>query len=142
MTMHWLWDLDQNVFARYGEGSAYSGRAFFRLASLALFAILICGAPTHAQISASIEGLVNDSSGAPVPLSRVNARNIETGVTRTTTTDAAGRYLLLSLPVGEYELSATKSGFQQALRSGIQLAIGQEASVDLTLQVSAAKAEV
>ena len=142
MTMYWLWILDQNVFARYGRGSAFSSSAFFRLTSLALFAVLVCGLGTHAQTAASIEGSVIDSSGAPVASSRVNAKNIETGVTRTTTTDDAGRYLLLSLPVGEYELRVTKPGFQQAIRSGIQLAVGQEASVDLTLQISAAKAEV
>src|SRR5215831_16031126 len=142
MTLHWLWVLDQNVFGRYGGSSAYSDKSFFRLASITLFAMLVCGPRTHAQISASIEGSVIDSSGAPVASSRVNAKNIETGVTRTTTTDDAGRFLLLSLPVGEYELSATKPGFQRAIRSGIQLAVGQEASVNLTLEISAAKMEV
>jgi hypothetical protein len=142
MIVHWLSVLDQNVFARYGRGSPYSSRAFFRLASLALFVMLVCGPGTHAQISASIEGLVIDSSGAPVASSRVNARNIDTGVTRTTTTDDRGRYLLLSLPVGEYEVMVSKPGFRQAIRSGIHLAVGQEASVDLTLQISAATDEV
>jgi len=104
--------------------------------------MLVCGPRSHAQISASVEGSVIDSSGAPVASSRVNAKNIETGVTRTTTTDDRGRYLLLSLPVGEYELSASKPGFQRAIRSGIQLAVGQEASVNLTLEISAAKMEV
>ena len=142
MIKHWLRVLDQNVFARYGRGSPDSSRAFSRLTPLALFAMLVCGPRTHAQVSASIEGLVIDSSRSPVASSRVNARNIETGVTRTTTTDDTGRYLLLSLPVGEYELRVSKPGFRQAIRSGIQLAVGQEASVDLTLQISAATAEV
>ena len=142
MIKHWLRVLDQNVFARYGRGSPDSSRAFSRLTPLAVFAMLVCGPRTHAQVSASIEGLVIDSSRSPVASSRVNARNIETGVTRTTTTDDAGRYLLLSLPVGEYELRVSKPGFRQAIRSGIQLAVGQEASVDLTLQISAATAEV
>src|SRR6516164_5227703 len=142
MIKHWLRVLDQNVFAECGRGSAYSSRAFSRLTPLALFAMLVCGPGTDAQISASIEGLVIDSSRSPVASSRVNARSIETGVTRTTTTDDAGRYLLPSLPVGEYELTVSKPGFRQAIRSGIQLAVGQEARVDLTLQISAATAEV
>ena len=42
----------------------------------------------------------------------------------------------------QYEVSVSKSGFQEAIRSGIRLVVGQEAIVDLTLQVSAVTAEV
>ena len=77
-----------------------------------------------------------------MPSSTVDANNTETGTTRSTSTDDAGRYLVLALPVGEYEVRVTKAGFQQAIRSGIRLVVGQEASVDLTLQVSTVKAEV
>ena len=72
----------------------------------------------------------------------VNTKNLETGATRTASTDEGGRYLVLSLPVGEYEVRVTKPGFQDAIRSGIRLVVGQEASVDLILQVSAVRAEV
>src|SRR5262249_22130164 len=85
---------------------------------------------------------VTDASGAPVPSSVVNTKNLETGATRSATTDDAGRYLILSLPVGEYEVTAAKPGFQQAIRSGIRLVVAQEATVDLALQVSAVQSEV
>src|SRR5215467_16388645 len=103
------------------------------LTSLAILTALACPQHGEAQVSARIKGTVTDSSGAPVADSTVNAKNIETGATRSTTTDEAGRYLILSLPVGEYELKASKSGFQDATRTGIRLVVGQEASVDLTL---------
>src|SRR5215467_7021940 len=112
------------------------------LTSLSIFTALACPQCGETQVSARIKGAVTDSSGAPVATSTVNAKNIETGATRSTTTDEAGRYLILSLPVGEYELKASKSGFQDALRTGIRLVVGQEASVDLTLQVSGVTAEV
>jgi hypothetical protein len=96
----------------------------------------------HAQVSASITGIVTDPSGAPVPLATVKAKNLETGAVRNSITADSGRYLVLSLPVGEYEVLASKSGFQDALRSGIRLVVGQEASVDLKLQVTAVTAEV
>jgi hypothetical protein len=70
-----------------------------------------------------------------VPSAVVRVKNLETGATRNSATDDAGRYLVLSLPVGEYELRATKPGFQDAIRSGIHLVVGQEASIDLRLQV-------
>jgi len=50
-------------------------------------------------------------------------------------TDDAGRYQVVSLPVGQYEVKVTKSGFQEEIRSGIHLVVGQEASVDIRLHV-------
>ncbi|HEY6267347.1 MAG TPA: carboxypeptidase-like regulatory domain-containing protein [Candidatus Acidoferrum sp.] len=86
-------------------------------------------------MSASVKGTVTDPSNAPVPSAAVKTRNIETGAIRNSITDDAGRYLVLSLPVGEYEIRITKTGFQDAIRSGIQLVVGEEANVDLRLQV-------
>ncbi|HEX4543312.1 MAG TPA: carboxypeptidase-like regulatory domain-containing protein [Candidatus Acidoferrum sp.] len=93
-------------------------------------------------MSASITGIVSDSSGAPVPSAAIKAKNLETGAVRSSTTDDSGRYLALSLPVGEYEVSAAKAGFQDAVRSGIHLVVGQEATVDLHLQVGTVSAQV
>jgi hypothetical protein len=89
----------------------------------------------HAQISASIKGIVTDASGAAVSGAAVTAKNTETGAIRSSVTDDSGRYLVLALTVGEYELRVAKAGFQDAIRSGIRLVVGQEASVDLQLQV-------
>jgi Carboxypeptidase regulatory-like domain len=86
--------------------------------------------------------MVADPSGAPVPSATVTASNTETGALRTATTDDAGRYQIVWLAVGEYEVTIAKPGFQEAVRSGIRLVVGQDATVDLTLQVSAVKTEV
>jgi hypothetical protein len=114
------------------------------LTALTLFVLILssCLPSARAQVSASITGVVTDSSGAPVPAATVTAKNTETGAERSSVSDAAGRYQIVSLPVGHYEVKVAKSGFQEAIRSGIRLVIGQEASVDLQLQVSAVKAEV
>lgn len=107
----------------------------YRLASLTLFLMFVCLPSARAQVSASIKGTVTDPSGAPVPSADVKTKNLETGAVRTTVTDEAGRYLVLSLPVGEYEIRVAKAGFQDAIRTGIHLVVGEEASVDLRLQV-------
>src|SRR4029077_1661594 len=106
-----------------------------RLASLALFLMVACLPSARAQVSASIKGSVTDPSGAPVPSAAVSAKNLETGALRNSVTDEAGRYLVLSLPPGEYEIRVTKGGFQDTIRSGIHLVVGEEASVDLRLAV-------
>jgi hypothetical protein len=113
-----------------------------RFALLALFMTMSWLQPAWGQVAASISGIVADSSGGPVGSAAVTAKNTETGAVRMATTDNAGRYQSVSLAIGPYEVSVRKSGFQEAIRSGIRLVVGQEAIVDLTLQVSAVTAEV
>jgi len=98
--------------------------------------------PAQAQVSASIKGNVRDASGAAVPAVTVTVKNIETGAIRGSVTDDAGRYLVVSLPVGEYEVRVSKTGFQDAIRSGISLVVGQEASIDLQLQIGTVTSEL
>ena len=102
----------------------------------------ICSQTGRAQVTASIIGFVTDPSGAAVPSADVTATNLETGVARTVATDAAGRYVVLALPVGLYEVRATKAGFRDEVHTGIHLAVGQEARVDLSLPVGTVKTEV
>jgi hypothetical protein len=91
--------------------------------------------PVVAQVSAALSGRVTDQTGAAVSGATVTATETDMGVSRTTITDAAGRYEVPALPVGRYEVDATKSGFAEAIRSGILLVVGQDASADLSLKV-------
>jgi hypothetical protein len=95
-----------------------------------------------AQVSAAISGRVTDQTGAAVFGAGVAAKNLETEAVRTTRTDDAGRYAVLSLAVGMYEVRITKQGFQDAVQSGIYLAVGQEAGVDLALRLGQVSGEV
>src|ERR1700719_3705343 len=81
----------------------------------ALLAALAGALPVQAQVAASITGAVTDPSSAPISAAAVTTRNLETGAVRNTTTDDAGRYLVLSLPVGQYEVRVTKPGFKEAV---------------------------
>jgi hypothetical protein len=120
----------------------FSRFGWTRCALLALFMMMSWSQPAHGQVAASIAGRVTDSSGAPVGSATVIATNTETGAVRTAVTDDAGRYQIVSLPIGPYEVSVSKNGFQDAIRTGIRLVVAQEAIVDLTLQVSRVKSEV
>lgn len=102
----------------------------------ALLATLFLHAPaSRAQVSAAISGRVTDPSGATVSGATVVARNVETEETRSAVTDASGRYWVPSLAVGEYEVHVTKPGFEEQVRSGIHLVVGQEAPVDVALKL-------
>jgi hypothetical protein len=108
----------------------------------ALLALTLMLLVANAQVTASIRGVVMDASGAPVAQASVQVKNLETAVVRTTSTDNAGRYLVLALPVGKYEVRISKSGFRDAVQSGISLVVGEEANVDLPLQVGTVTSEV
>src|SRR4029077_12963740 len=81
-------------------------------------------------------------AGATVSGAAVRATNVETGETRSTVTDAVGHYWVPSLAVGEYEVHVTKQGFQEEVRGGIHLVVGQEASVDMALKLGQVSEQV
>src|SRR5467141_3390006 len=142
MTLNSLSTMGQISLADNRRRAGRSNEARRRLTLLALF-MTLSGLPSaRAQVSASIKGIVTDPSGAPVPAATVTTKNTETATARNAITDDAGRYQIVWLAVGQYEVAVTKPGFQEAIRSGIRLVVGQEASVDLKLQVSAVTAEV
>ena len=105
----------------------------FALAVLSL--LLVSSVPAMAQVSAALSGRVTDQTGAGIPGATVTAKDTDMGISRETVSDAAGRYELPALPVGRYEVAATKSGFTVAVRSGISLVVGQDATADLSLKV-------
>src|SRR5437870_4254119 len=105
-------------------------------AIVALIALGTC--LSFAQTStATILGTVKDTSGALIPGVSITVKHTESGLTRTVVSGERGGYNLPFLPVGPYELTTTMPGFKQVVRSGINLVVGQEAVVDLTLEVGA-----
>ncbi len=110
----------------------------------AIFALFVLSwaQPSSAQVAASIKGQVTDATGATVASANVTVRDTETGVTRTTTSNSDGTYLVLALPIGLYEVTISKAGFKDFTRTGIELKVAQEAEIDIRLQVSSAKEAV
>jgi hypothetical protein len=98
--------------------------------------------PARAQVSGVLSGSVTDPSGATVSGADITAKDVDTGATRQTVTDSAGRYQVPSLPVGLYQVRAKKDGFTEEVRTGIHLAVGQEAAVDFQLQVGQSSQQV
>jgi hypothetical protein len=107
-----------------------------------LIAFLWLAASTFAQVSATLSGTVTDQSGAIVQGSSVTAKNVETGAIRTTLTDAEGHYQFFSLPVGQYEIRSVKTGFTEVVRTGVNLAVGHFASVDMSLRIGESAQQV
>lgn len=89
---------------------------------------------TNAQLS----GRIVDQSGAVIPNAAIDVQNTGTGLDRIATSSATGEYVLPSLPVGTYRLKVTAAGFKTYAQTGIVLEDGQQASINVTLQVGSA----
>ena len=118
-----------------------NGVGLFELVSLALL-LTMGGHLVFAQVSASMSGRIEDPSGAAIAGATVTITNLETGAARTVSADETGNYRALSLPVGQYEVRAEKAGFSAVVRSGLHLAVGKAAVVNLTLEVGAVQQQV
>ena len=101
---------------------------------IAAVGFLLSSISAWAQTGASLSGLVTDQTGAALRDVAVTIRNADTGATRTSATDGGGHYRESGLPPGRFEIRAAKPGFANETRTGINLAAGQYAAVDITMQ--------
>jgi Carboxypeptidase regulatory-like domain/TonB dependent receptor len=109
-----------------------------RLAMIAVSAILASnfdGLVTAQTTRATVSGTVTDEKGAAVANAKVIARNLDTNISRETTSDGAGRYRIPELPPGQYEVTAESQGFRPRIHRGIELTVGREVVLDLLLNV-------
>src|SRR5580692_2633264 len=91
---------------------------------------------------AAISGRVADPSGAGIPDAPVTIKNTGTTATQTVNTDNQGRYAVPELGIGVYDVSATKTGFQTSIRSGVTLTVGAALVMDFQLTVGQATQSV
>lgn len=100
--------------------------------------VMAIGCAASAQTTtATLLGVVRDTSGAVMPNVQITAQNVQTSLTRKTSSDAQGNYLIPGLPIGQYRLIAEAPGFEKFIQNGIILAVDQNARVDVTLRVGA-----
>jgi hypothetical protein len=105
-------------------------------AFLALALLLLTSVRVHAQVSgATLTGTVSDTSGALIPNAQLSIKNAATGQERAVTTDGAGFYSAPNLLPGEYEITATASGFTTQIRSGVTLTVGGQQLLNITMQL-------
>jgi hypothetical protein len=107
-----------------------------RVSGLLCALVLLIAPGAYAQLSsASVTGLVRDSSGSIIPNVKIVLRNVGTSVERTTTSNSAGNYVFLNITPGTYSLEASASGFQTTQISSLVLDVNQTATLDVTMQV-------
>jgi hypothetical protein len=83
---------------------------------------------------AAIQGTVDDGSRAPVPGVTITATNLETGDSRTTTSNERGVYRLAGLSPGRYSVAAEIQGFRRAVQNDQVLSVGATLGLNFTLE--------
>ncbi len=104
--------------------------------TLVLSAVFLVRAASFASaqvVGGAVSGTVSDESGAVLPGTHVLIKSLETGAARELTTNSVGRYSAPSIAIGLYEVTADKNGFRTETKTGINLVVGQSATVDFTL---------
>src|SRR4030095_13934996 len=84
---------------------------------------------------AQLNGTVRDTTGSVVAGASVSLRNVDNNRTYMSTSDSSGYYIVPNLPPGSYELNVSYTGFEPYVQSGVQLRVGQTATLDVTLAV-------
>lgn len=105
------------------------------LLGLFLTLVSVNQAAGQSRLAGSIAGRVTDPTGAVVPNSVVNLKNLETGETQSTTSSDDGTYRFNLLKPGRYEVSTSLAGFAKTIRT-TEVAVAQTAQVDLALELS------
>jgi len=104
-----------------------------RLAAFCLFHVALL-----AQDRAAINGTVTDPSGAVISGAAIDLKSAETGLHRSTLTNDKGLYEITLLPVGQYAITISQSGFRPTAVSQIDLAYGETRTIDARLEVGGA----
>src|SRR5438445_383073 len=89
----------------------------------------------------TVQGTVKDPTGGVMQAVEVRIANPVSGFSRTTTTDAAGKYVFSNLPPNPYHLSVEAQGFQK-LERDVDVRSGVPIAVDLSLALAGATSTV
>jgi len=107
----------------------------FLLCMLLVLLFFLTPKSAGAQVTAEVSGRVEDVSGAGISGATVTVKSLETGATKSSTTDSVGDFEVLALPLGLQQVTASKDGFKAAVRNGVDLEIGQDAKLVFQLQI-------
>src|SRR6266436_4569082 len=126
---------DSSGLREFGFGHPIS------LLFVALVLIFAIPRSASAQATATLNGVVRDSSAAVIPQATVILQNTDTSTERESLTNDSGLYVFVSVQPGEYVLKVTKEGFTTATQ-GLHVLVNQASTLDFILKVGATQQSV
>ncbi|HEX4004449.1 MAG TPA: TonB-dependent receptor [Candidatus Acidoferrales bacterium] len=112
------------------------------LVCLVALCVSVFSALGQSASTGALAGTVTDPSGAVISGATVTATSLETGQTRTTTSDANGLYKFSLLPPGNYSVKFSATGFKTAEIPSVTVNVTETASADRSLEIGSQSQEV
>ena len=115
-----------------------------RLIVVILIALSLAVVGSAQTFRGSINGTVTDPSGGSVPNATVKATESATGIDHTTTTTNDGAFSFQDIPLGQYKVTVTATGFPVYTVDKVEVVAGQiyTLNVKLSLQQQSTTVEV
>jgi hypothetical protein len=110
--------------------------------AMAAFGLVLAASVFAQSDRGTITGTIADPAGAVVANAAVEARNVDSGATYPVASSATGNYTIGALPVGNYEMTVTVSGFKKFIRRGLTIEVAQTLRIDVALEVGNATESV
>ncbi|MGO9937170.1 MAG: carboxypeptidase regulatory-like domain-containing protein [Terracidiphilus sp.] len=108
---------------------------------LFMFAILLLCSPLMAraqELSATLSGVVTDSSGAVIPHASISiTQNGVNGAARVVESDGSGNYVATNLTAGTYAVTVTAQGFETFTGKNIVLDVAEKHAFNVQLKTGA-----
>src|SRR5580658_1828583 len=97
-------------------------RKRFLSLAFSFFLVLLSGITALAQFGATLQGTVQDKSGAKIAGAKVAVTDQATGVTKEVTTSPDGFYRLGEIPPGRYTVTVDAPGFKHQVTKDVEVA--------------------
>ena len=105
---------------------------------VSLFLLLVTAiAFSQSTFRGGMAGIVTDSGGAAIPAARIAATNVATGLVYSAESSDAGSYSIPNLPLGDYDVAVSYSGFKSTQIKGVRISAGAVFSLPVTLDIAA-----
>lgn len=94
------------------------------------------------ETTGTFRGSISDPSGARVRNAEITTTQIETGLTRKTTSNSDGEYTIVLLPVGHYQIKVSANGFDTYVRDGVTLNVNEMVMLNISLVIGSQRDSV
>jgi hypothetical protein len=133
--------LSRSQFQTQGEDGAmmrYIPTGILTVALALWLSLTLFGQATDGNIA----GAVTDATGAAIPGANLELENPATGVKYTARTDSSGAYRFNNIPIGQYTLTASGSGFTASKLQKLSVELNKTATANFLLQIGSVSTSV
>jgi len=102
---------------------------------LCLFTLVPSALFSQSASTGTVAGTVTDPSGAAIAAASVTLTDKSTNIPRTVSTNENGRYILVDIPAGNYDVSISKQGFRISRLSSQTVNVGTALTLNVTLEI-------